>query len=267
MFSDKFAADNKDILHDYAKEWAADPLHTWSRGWEYTYVAAAVRKYAPGKKDLLLLDVGSGVTFIDWMIAYEVLGDNIRSRVIALDSDADYYEWFNKINKRYMMKAKRKDQPEKYLIPKVAFIEHDIEQEIVPLVNSVDIVYCISVMEHVTNATAIVKNLYNILVSGGYLIITFDIDINGIVVNHRPEYADALLLELRRYGKEIYTHDSSLRVYNNDRFLDRVERQNGLYTLYEGRKNRWDQARWIEGKNESVQKGLFFSCHVFQKFQ
>ncbi|CAF3651145.1 unnamed protein product [Adineta steineri] len=265
VYSNKFLKDNKDILVGYTQKWVADPLHTWSRGWEYTYVAAAIRKYAPRDHDLYLLDFGSGVTFIDWMIAYEILDNNPRSRVLAVDNNMAYQDWFDQLNKRNMERAKQGDLPEKYRIPKVQFIGHDIRRTIPILNTSIDIAFCISVMEHVDDSLAAARNIYNTLVPGGYLIITFDIDRNSAIVNHNPSRADALLKELRRIGREIHFDNSVLRTYNSEMFQDMIQKKNDLYTLYDGKIKQYDDSEWINTKSESIRKGLFFSCHVFQK--
>ncbi|CAF0961570.1 unnamed protein product [Adineta steineri] len=265
VYSNKFLKDNKDILVGYTQKWVADPLHTWSRGWEYTYVAAAIRKYAPRDRDLYLLDFGSGVTFVDWMIAYEILDNNPRSRVLAADNNMAYQDWFDQLNKRYMERAKQGDLPEKYRIPKVQFIGHDIRKPIPILNTSIDIAFCISVMEHVDDSLAAARNIYNTLVPGGYLIITFDIDRNSAIVNHNPLRADALLKELRRIGREIHFDNSVLRTYNNEMFQDMIQKKNDLYTLYDGKIKQYDDSEWINTKSESIRKGLFFSCHIFQK--
>ncbi len=264
-FSNKFIKDNDDILAEYKLQWANDPLHTWSRGWEYTFVAAAIRKYAPRDRDILLLDVGSGVTFIDWMVAYEILKDNPRSRVIALDTNTAYQDWFHQINKKNAARARQGNYSKNYAMPKVQFVEHDIKNGIPFSYSSIDIVFCISVLEHVDDSMSAVHNIFNSIVPGGYLIITFDIDINGEIVNHNPARADALLAELRAIGKEIQSSNNILRTYNNGFFHADIEKRNDLYTLYEGKKRGLDNAEWINIKSETVRKAIFFSCHIFQK--
>jgi len=37
-FSDAFLKDNEVALRPYASQWVADPLHQWSRQWEYPFV-------------------------------------------------------------------------------------------------------------------------------------------------------------------------------------------------------------------------------------
>ena len=265
VFSNKFLKDNDDILTKYKLQWVNDPLHSWSRGWEYTFVAAAIRKYAPRHRDILLLDVGSGVTFIDWMVAYDILKEYPRSRVIALDSNTAYQDWFHAINKRNAAKSKQGNFSRIYAIPKVQFVEYDIEKGIPLSYNSIDIAFCISVMEHMHNTITAARNIFDTIVPGGYLIITFDIDINGGIVDHHPTEADRLIAELRRIGKEIQFDNDVLRTYSNGLFHDDIEKKIDLYTLYEGTKRGLDKSAWINTKTELIRKGLFISCHVFQK--
>ena len=113
--------DYDDILSGYKLQWVRDPLHSWSRGWEYTFVATAIRKYAPRDQDIVLLDVGSGVTFIDWLVAYDILKNSPRSRVLAMDTNAAYQDWFHQINKKNAAKALRGQLPPHHAIPKVQF--------------------------------------------------------------------------------------------------------------------------------------------------
>lgn len=264
-FSNEFINDNNDILAKYSLQWVNDPLHSWSRGWEYTFVAAAIRKYAPRDRDLFLLDVGSGVTFIDWMVAYDILKEYPRSRVIALDSNTAYQDWFHQINKRNAIRTKQGNLSRIYTIPKVQFMEYDIQKGIPLPYNSIDIAFCISVMEHVHDTVTAAKNIFETIAPGGYLIITFDIDINGGIVDHHPAKADVLIAELHRISKEIQFDDGVLRTYNNALFRDDIEKKNDLYTLYEGAKRGLDDSAWINTQPDRMRKGLFFSCHVFQK--
>lgn len=265
VFSDKFVKDNDDILAKYKLQWVGDPLRSWSRGWEYTFVAAAIRKYVPPGRDMFLLDVGSGITFIDWMIAYDILEDSPRSRIIALDNNAAYQDWFDQIDARNAAKARQGILPEKYIVPKVKFMEHDIKKGIPLPKSSIDIAFCISVMEHVDDTLTAVRNILDVIVPGGLLIITFDIDVNAVIVNHRPTKADTLMTELRRISKEILFDNTALRTYNNKFFHGDIEKKNDLYTLYEGKMRGLDTAAWIDRRSESAKRGLFFSCHIFQK--
>ena len=257
--------DNRDILVGYSSHWVKDPLHTWSRGWEYTFVAAAIRRFAPRGRDLTVLDVGSGVTFIDWMIAYDILGNIPRSRVLALDSNPAYQDWFDKINNRNALRAREGQAPLKYAIPKVQFVHHDVQRKI-PITNgSVDIVLCVSVMEHVPDTITAIRNIFHTVVKGGYLIITFDVDVNGAIVDHNPNKADQLLRELRRLGEEILHDNRKLRTYNNAPFQNDIEKKKDLYTLDEGHSRGLDNSTWIHSKSMALRRGLFFSCHIFRQ--
>ncbi|CAF1100917.1 unnamed protein product [Rotaria sordida] len=267
VFSNKFVNDNKNILASYNKLWVDDPLHSWSRGWEYTFVIAAIQKYAPRNKDLFILDVGSGVTFIDWMIIYEVIEDRPGSRLLAIDSHKSFGKLFHEINQRNMVLAKNGQYPNKYTIPKVHFAMYNIEDDIRLLNYSFDIAISVSVMEHVPNSTRAARNIFNSLAPGGYLIITFDIDKNNAIVQHSPSKADKMLSELRQMGKEIYFNSNVLRSYNDGPFQNNIEMKDDLYTLYEGKRRDFDKASWINRISEQARKGLFFSCHVFQKPQ
>ena len=65
-FSDQFVAETRPFLKDYRRRWVTDPLHQWSRQWEYPYVVARIQALlaSQGEKPIRALDVGSGITFL-----------------------------------------------------------------------------------------------------------------------------------------------------------------------------------------------------------
>jgi SAM-dependent methyltransferase len=240
-------------------------LHTWSRGWEYTFIATALRRCLTANRDLVVLDVGSGVTFIDWLIAYDLLSASPRSRVLALDSNPSYQPWFDQINNRQTLKARNDEYPIRYAIPKVQFVHHDLQKKL-PISNStIDIVVCISVMEHVPDTVSAIRHIFGTLVKGGYLIITFDIDLTGAIVQHKPDKADQLLKELRQLGQEVEYDNVDLSTVKYTSFPRNTESISNLYTLDIGFKKGLDQSPWIQSKSEAQRRGLFISCPIFLK--
>lgn len=87
-FSDAFVKEHESTLSKYSWH-IPNPFMTWSRQYEYCYVYAAVRQFAQdSRRSMALLDIGSGVTFFDFLLADSVPG----SSVLALDYDNSYPE-------------------------------------------------------------------------------------------------------------------------------------------------------------------------------
>lgn len=144
-------------------KWPRDPLHTWSRLWEYPYVYNHLQKIQdkrPGGK-LQILDFGSGVTFFPFAVAK--LGCDVTCAdidpVVAVDIPV----------------AAKLMQPTLGSV-NVALIQNGhipVESE------SQDVVYCISVLEHIPNFESVIDEISRVLKPGGQLILTVDIDLRG----------------------------------------------------------------------------------------
>lgn len=144
--------------------WAHDPLHTWSRVWEYPYAyhhLKQARSQSQAAASPCVVDLGSGVTFFPFSIA------RLGYRVTCVDVDP----------------ICAKD------IPRAAgMIPHApgsvdfrmAESGVLPFQdNEVDAVYCISVLEHIPNPEKTVSEIARILKPGGLLILTIDLDLRG----------------------------------------------------------------------------------------
>ena len=158
-------------------KWPRDPLHDWSRAWEYPYVynhlAAFVEKL-PQDSRPVVADVGSGVTFFPFYLAK--LGYN----VVCTDID--------RICERDLSLA-RKCLPQTLgtvdfrLIKDASIPFEDLE---------CDAVYCISVLEHIPDFEETIAEIARILRPGGLLLLTCDI-------NWRPD--DGLQLDSVQYAR------------------------------------------------------------------
>lgn len=63
-YSEGFLERNRDVLAGYTAKWGADnPLHSWSRQWEYPYVFGKVAEVVRAHPRARILDAGSGATF------------------------------------------------------------------------------------------------------------------------------------------------------------------------------------------------------------
>lgn len=144
--------------------WARDPLHTWSRVWEYPYAyhhLKLARSQSPAAPQPSVVDLGSGVTFFPFSIA------RLGCRVTCVDIDP----------------ICAKDIP-----AAAALIPHapgavDVRlaaDGVLPFQdNEVDAVYCISVLEHIPDPAKTITEIARILKPGGLLILTIDLDLRG----------------------------------------------------------------------------------------
>ncbi|MFC2149181.1 class I SAM-dependent methyltransferase [Candidatus Auribacterota bacterium] len=161
-FSDSFLSVNSEYLSDYAKKWVIDPLHQWSRQWEYPYVFDGISKSISntGNRRLEILDAGSGITFFPYFIKSQ-FG---TAGVTCCDFDSALDKTFSDTNKNTGCN--------------IGFVHSDLRKT--PFNDSFfDIIYCISVLEHTEGYKAIIDEFSRIIKPGGKLIITFDISIDG----------------------------------------------------------------------------------------
>ena len=143
-------------------KWPRDPLHNWSRVWEYPYVyyhLAAYFKALPHNPIPVVADVGSGVTFFPFSLA------KLGYRVICTDIDA--------VCDRDLALAS-------------ACVPHSpgtvefrlIKNSSLPFRDSeCDAVYCISVLEHIPDFEETVAEIARILKPGGLCLLTCDINL------------------------------------------------------------------------------------------
>ena len=163
-------------------KWPRDPLHTWSRLWEYPYVYYHIQQAQKQRSDkkLHVLDFGSGVTFFPFAIAE--LGCHVNCADIDPICAID--------------------------IPKAVMTIHHapgsvkaslIEAGKIPIDSeSQDIVYCISVIEHIPDFESVVDEMARVLKHGGFLILTVDIDLRGDFELSVEQY-ERLLIKLEQH--------------------------------------------------------------------
>lgn len=154
---------HQDEFRSKAYAWPRDPLHTWSRLWEYPYVYSHIQKIQEQRlgEKLRILDYGSGVTFFPFAIA------QLGCDVICADIDPIVAVDIPEAAKRVQHTPGSVD---------VAVIENGR----IPLDSETqDVVYCISVLEHIPNFGAVIDEMARVLRPGGHLILTVDIDLRG----------------------------------------------------------------------------------------
>ncbi len=146
--------------------WPRDPLHTWSRCWEYPYIYRAIdtrceRRGTEGGTRPLLADIGSGVTFFPFAVA------KLGCRVVCTDVDP--------ICGRDLSRA----------APLVSAGSGVVEfrqgtHDRLPYADAeCDGAYCISVLEHILDPRRTVEEIHRILKPGGLLCLTIDLDLRG----------------------------------------------------------------------------------------
>ena len=162
-FNRAFLEKNDAAMSQYGKLWAKDTFRLWSRRWEYPFVAQRVIQFAEEQGDgpFRLLDAGSGVTYFPYFLRAEIA----RSEITCFDSNSSYHPMFAAVN-RTMAESK------------VRFVEGMLQK--IPLADdSFDAICCISVLEHTGNYDEILDEFARLLRSGGLLVLTFDLSLDG----------------------------------------------------------------------------------------
>ena len=144
--------------------WPRDPLHTCIRAWEYPFVYHHLQSRAGGLSgDPLphLVDLGSGATFFPFAVA------RLGWRVIAVDADARATSSVD----RAIGRVSAGGGAVTALLADARSLA--LEEE------SVDCVYCVSVLEHVPEFEGVISEVARILRPTGLFVLTFDVDLRG----------------------------------------------------------------------------------------
>jgi ubiquinone/menaquinone biosynthesis C-methylase UbiE len=162
-FSEFFISIYKEDLQEYIYKWVEDPLHQWSRQWEYPYVYSKIMHVVNkhNNVNINILDAGSGATFFPYFLKKKIND----SSIFCCDNDISLKNVYQKINDKIK-------GPLKFSNSDLRDLKFENE--------SLDIIYCVSVIEHTKNYEKVVKEFYRVLKFGGSLIVTFDISIDGL---------------------------------------------------------------------------------------
>ena len=162
VFSKIFLSQNIDILKPYARRWASDPLHQWSRIWEYPFATDAIKNYLARSHDrkLRVLDAGSGITFFPYFIKSQFSTLDI----VCLDYDPMLPDLYAAVNSNTRL-------PVDFHLRSMVSTGFDSE--------AFDLIYCISVLEHTRNYPDIIREFKRLLRPCGQLVVTFDISLDN----------------------------------------------------------------------------------------
>jgi SAM-dependent methyltransferase len=160
QYSNRFLSAQGDQLRRYVHKWVADPLHQWSRQWEYPFVLNRLQAVFDQEPAAQVLDAGSGITFFP-----HYLRDRFESSgVHCCDYDASISAFFEQINAG----ARR---PVEFSTADLRKLPYDSDR--------FHAAYCISVLEHTDAYDAIISEFHRVLRPGGTLIVTFDLSLDG----------------------------------------------------------------------------------------
>jgi SAM-dependent methyltransferase len=171
-----FLETNRDALAPYKRRWVGDPLHNWSRAWEYPFAEGWL-----GAAPRRVLDAGSGITFFPYRVARRLPA----AQVHCLDQDAYLAPIFERIR-----------HP---AADRVRFRAAPLESTGLPA-GEFDAIYCISVLEHTTHRDRILAEFRRLLAPGGRLVVTLDISLDGrseIPLSQLPGLLDDLVRHFR----------------------------------------------------------------------
>jgi SAM-dependent methyltransferase len=145
--------------------WVQDPLHQWSRQWEYPFVLQYIaRELNSGTTDRPeILDAGSGITFFPFYLKMRWPDASVTC--------CDYDNSLSRIYSQVQASLVARSQIEFRVAPMQRLPFDD---------GQFSILYCVSVLEHTTDYLGIVREFHRVLRPGGLFLATFDISLDGV---------------------------------------------------------------------------------------
>jgi len=203
-YHDEFRAKHQQALSKYY--WSRNPLKLWSRRWEYPFAAERVMTFARenGNRPLKMLDAGSGVTYFPYLLCERL--PNLS--VICSDYNATYKPVFDGINRAV---ANSRVEFREGLLQKLPVADREM-----------DILCCISVLEHTGDYPAAVAEFARVLKPGGLLVLTFDISLDGKFKLTEADARQVLSEVQKRFAIEVNL--------NSDAELKKIHERNGILT-------------------------------------
>ncbi len=190
-----FADTNASALATYGQRWVKNPMEHWSRLWEYPFVYESIAEAAgrSGPRPLRVLDAGSGATFFPYFLM-----DHLTNlEVTCWDSDASLAAIHEALNAGARGRAR--------------FEVRDLQAP-PDVARPFDVIYCISVLEHLPRRDETVRAFRKMLARGGLLVVTFDVSLE-----HGGEIPLAEARGLARHLETVFpSHDESERASSRD---------------------------------------------------
>jgi ubiquinone/menaquinone biosynthesis C-methylase UbiE len=246
-FSDDFVSAHNQLLAPYKNRWVSDPLHQWSRRWEYPFVLAELEPVLNRSTSAAVLDAGSGITFFPYYVASKFR----NTQVCCADADITLAALHRTVNQQTGAA--------------VSFLRTDIGNLSMPD-RSFDAIYCISVLEHTGHYEKIIDEFVRLLRPQGRLILTFDISLDGNA-DIPIDKADALLAALHDRLRAVESSPRAVGTIGDDVITTEYFRKYDPWSLP------WKYPR-LSGMLASVARGKFprfamkrlaVSCHSFEK--
>ncbi len=162
-YSDGFLKTHDAALAGYGRHWGDDPMRLWSRRWEYPFAVRSILAHAAqtGKTDLFVCDAGSGVTFLPYLLCDRLDG----TRFACVDTNASYIPMFDAVNKTV--------EHDRVTFKTAAIQNLDFAD------GELDVMCCVSVLEHTGNYQTIINEMARVVRPGGRLVLTFDLSLAG----------------------------------------------------------------------------------------
>ena len=177
--------------------------------WEYPYVYYHLRKksvLASPASSPKVVDLGSGVTFFPFAAA------NLGYEVICLDIDVVCGPDIERASSVVPQQHGK------------VFFRLIADDKLPVKSGEVDVVYCVSVLEHIPNFENTIEEVFRILKVGGLFILTIDLDSCGYLDIGVKRYYD-----LRKcLSKRFDLNEPEITVHP----MDVLQSQNGPYMMY-----------------------------------
>jgi SAM-dependent methyltransferase len=166
----------ENLFRDKSYRWPKSAINNWGRIWEYPFVSLAIKSLLKNEK-ASILDFGSGITFFPYMLA-----NNPKIKEIyTLDNDLVCVEGNSKASLVFSKEGE---------VPKIIPLYTESGSSIRLEPNSIDLVYSISVIEHLENYEEIINEIFRILKPGGYFAVTLDVDLRGDFALSQKQYKE-----------------------------------------------------------------------------
>lgn len=155
----KYFIDNANCFRGDDYKWPKNALHNWSRAWEYPFIYRKIKEYG---KSINIMDFGCGVTFFPHSLT------KLGHDVTCVDNDPVCRRDTKRAGEFY---SENKKSTGGIIVPDLGIEDYSHGE--------FDLVYSISVLEHIENPEVYVDLFFNMLKPGGRLLLTMDIDLRG----------------------------------------------------------------------------------------